>query len=92
MIVRVSMLLGRCPLSRTSSMCMMYLKYRIILLIVINNPWVHLLTYFLLRGAAPYPGGTLTPPLKTPAGLLATFGGFDILITAWQLCIYRFAI
>ena len=60
-------------------MCMMCLIYRIILLIVIKNPWVHglntiLLTYFLLRGAA----GALTAPLRPPAGLIATFGGFDI--------------
>ena len=56
---------------------------------------------FLLRGTAPYPAGALTTPLRPPAGLLATFGGFDIptfkislsfLITAWQLCIYRVAI
>ena len=82
---------------------MMCLKYRIILLIVIKNPWVQFPThmFFLLRGAAPYPAGALTAPLRHPAGLLATFGGFDIptfkislsfLITAWQLCIYRFAV
>ena len=46
-------------------MCMMCLKYRIILLIVIKNPLVILLTYFLLRGAAPYPAaGALTAPLR----------------------------
>ena len=33
--------LGGCPLSGKSSMCMMCLKYRIIQLIVIKNPWVH---------------------------------------------------
>ena len=32
-----------------------------------------LLTYFLHRGAAPYPAGALTGPLRLPAGLL-----FDI--------------
>ena len=40
-------------------MCMMCLKYRIILLIVIKNPWVILLTYVLLRGTAPYPAEAL---------------------------------
>ena len=30
------------------------------------NPWVHLLTYFLLRGAIPYPAGALTAPLRPP--------------------------
>ena len=60
-IARVSYLLGGCPLSGKSSMCMMCLKYRIILLIVIKNLWVILLTYFLL-----------TAPLIPPAGLLAT--------------------
>ena len=59
-------------------MCKMCLKYRIILLIVIKNPWVHLLAYFLLRGAVPYPVGAITSPLRPPAGLLAIFGGFDI--------------
>ena len=54
-----------CPLSGKSSMCMMRLKYRIILLIVIKNPWVILLTYCLLPGAAPYPTGALTAPLRT---------------------------
>ena len=39
----------RVPVEGESSMCMMCLKYRIILLIVIKNPWVILLTYFLLR-------------------------------------------
>ena len=29
------------PVEQKSSMCMMCLKYRIILLIVIKNPWVH---------------------------------------------------
>ena len=28
--------------------------------------------------AAPYPAGALTAPLRPPAGLLATFSGFDI--------------
>ena len=41
-------ILGGCPLSGKSSMCMMCLKYRIILLIVIKNPWVILLTSGLL--------------------------------------------
>ena len=77
-------------MSGKSSMCMMCLKYRIILLIDIKNPWAILLAYVLF-----------TAPLIPPAGLLATFGGFDIptfkislsfLIAAWQLCIYRFAI
>ena len=40
----------RVPVLGESSMCMMCFKYRIILLIVIKNPWVILLTYFLLRG------------------------------------------
>ena len=40
--------LGGCPLSGKSSMCMMCLKYRIILLIVIKNPWVNLHTSGLL--------------------------------------------
>ena len=40
--------LGGCPLSRKSSMGMMCLKYRIILLIVIKNPWVILLASGLL--------------------------------------------
>ena len=70
--------LGGCPLSGKSSMCMMCLKYRIILLIVIKNPWVQFTHIFLLRGAAPYPAGALTAPLRPPAGLFATFGGFDI--------------
>ena len=35
-------------MSGKSSMCMMCLKYRIILLIVIKNPWVILLTSGLL--------------------------------------------
>ena len=47
-----------------SSMCMMCLKYRSILLIVTKNPWKYLLTYFLLRGPAPYPAGALTAPLR----------------------------
>ena len=47
-----------------SSMRMMCLKYRIILLIVIKNLWVILLTYFLLRGAEPYPAEALTAPLR----------------------------
>ena len=59
-------------------MCMMCLKYRIILLIFIKNPWKYLLTYFLLRGTAPYPAGALTAPLRPPAGLLATIGGSHI--------------
>ena len=70
--------LGRCPLSGKSSMCMMCLKYRTILLIVVKNPWVHLLTYFWLLVAARYPAGSLTEPLRPVAGLLATFSGFDI--------------
>ena len=57
-------ILGGCPLSGKSSMCMMCLKYRILLLIVIKNPWVILLTYFLLRGATPYPTGAPTAPLR----------------------------
>ena len=56
-------------------MCIMCLKYRIILLIVIKNPWKFYSHIFLLRGAAPYPAGVLTTPLRPPAGLLATFGG-----------------
>ena len=81
-------------MSGKSSMYMMCFKCRIILLIVIKNPWVHLLTYILLRGAAPYPAGALTAPLRPPAGLLATLGSFDIptFKISWQLCIYRFAI
>ena len=55
-------------------MCMMCLKYRIILIIVIKNPWVQFTHIFFAPGAAPYPAGALRPP----AGLLATFGGFDI--------------
>ena len=62
--VLLFLVLGGCPLSGKSSMCMMCLKYRIILLIVIKNPWVILLTYFLLRGAAPYLAGALTAPLR----------------------------
>ena len=46
-------ILGGCPLSGKSSMCMMCLKYRIILLIVIKNPWVILLTSGLLFDIAP---------------------------------------
>ena len=44
-------------------MCIMCLKYRIILLIVIKNPWVilHIYIYVLLRGAAPYPAGARAP-------------------------------
>ena len=56
------------------SMCMMCLKYRITLLIVIKNAWKYVLTYFSLRGAAPYPAGAITSPLRPPAGLLC----FDI--------------
>ena len=59
-------------------MCMMCLKYRIILLIVIKNPWKYLLTYFVLRGAAPDPAGALTASFRPLAGLLATFGGSHI--------------
>ena len=55
-------------------MCMLCLKYRSILLIVIKNSWKYLLTYFLLRGADPYPTGALTAPLRPPAGLF----DFDI--------------
>ena len=40
--------LGGCPLRGKSSMCMMCLNYRIILLIVIKNPWFILLAYFWL--------------------------------------------
>ena len=56
--------LDECPVRGKSSMCKMCLKYRIILLIVIKNPLVILLTYFLLRGAAPYPAGALPALLK----------------------------
>ena len=59
-------------------MCMMCLNYRIILVIIIENPCVLLLTYCLLQGAASYPAGALTAPLRPLAGLIATFGGFDI--------------
>ena len=52
------------------------LKYRIILFIVMKNPWKYLLTYFLLRGAAPYPAGALTAPLRPQ--LVATFCGSHI--------------
>ena len=45
---RQSFLQTRCPFSGKSSMCMMCWKYRIILLIVIKNPWVILLTSGLL--------------------------------------------
>ena len=52
-------------------MCMMCLKYRITLLIVIKNPWENpwVLAYFLLRGAAPYPAGAgaITAPLRPPS-------------------------
>ena len=54
-------------------MCMMCLKYRIILLIVIKNPWKYLLTHVLLRGAAPYPAGGAYSAPQTP-----TFGGSHI--------------
>ena len=68
---------------------------------IINVYDVFEITYFLLRVAAPYPAGALTAPPRPPAGLIATFSGLDFpafkislsfLITAWQLCIYRFAI
>ena len=68
-----SKVLGGCPLSGKSSMCMMCLKYRIILLL-----FFILLTYFLLRGAAPNPAGALTAPLRpqlvcTPPSVASTF-------------------
>ena len=69
-------LLGGCPLGGKSSMCMITLKYRIILLIVIKYPWVILLAYFLLRGTAPYPAGVLTVPPK-PFDI-PTFGSASI--------------
>ena len=53
----LSSLLGGCPLSGKSSMCMMCLKYRIILLF-----FFILLTCFLLRGAAPRPAGAVAAP------------------------------
>ena len=59
-----SISLGGCPLREKSSMCMMCLKYRIIQLFVIKNPWKYLLTYFLFRGAAPCPAWALTAPLR----------------------------
>ena len=59
-----SLQLDWCSLSGKSSMCMMFLKYRIILLIVVKNPWVILLTYFFAPGAGPYPAGALTAPLR----------------------------
>ena len=70
--------LGGCPLRGKSSMCMMCFKYRIILLIVIQNPWVILLTYFLLLGATPYPAGGAYCAPQTPK------------TASWQL--HRFAI
>ena len=44
--------LGGCPLRGKSSMCMMCLKYRIILLIVIKNLWV-ILSHISCSGAPP---------------------------------------
>ena len=58
-------ILGGCPLRGKSSMCMMCLKYRIILLIVIKNP---LLTYFLLRGRPVPRWGAYSTP-QTPSWL-----------------------
>ena len=51
--------IGGCPLRGKSLMCMMCLKYRIILLIVIETPWKYLLTYYF-SGAPP----------RTPLGRL----------------------
>ena len=58
-----SLQLDWCSLSGKSSMCMMCLKYRIILLIVIKNPLVILLTYFLHRA----PARTLLGRLQRPS-------------------------
>ena len=59
--------------------------------------YLHFTHKFFLRGSAPYPAGGFQHPQAhiPPAGLLATFGAFDVttfkisrsfLITTWQLC------
>ena len=47
--------LGGCPLSGKSSMCMMCLKYGIILLIVMKNLWVQFTHILFAPGRRPVP-------------------------------------